>query len=119
MADKVKVAENDPVREKLIELIQSAVNGCATYWAGLIADHLIAHGVTIGKDNNVPGKWIPVTERLPEENGYYLCCVKSFCFSGRTYINILKCDKDGFMEGHIYTDDVTHWMPLPEPPKGE
>ena len=35
------------MREKLIELIQSAVNGCATYWAGLIADHLIANGVTI------------------------------------------------------------------------
>lgn len=28
-------------------------------------------------------------------------------------------DKGGFVEGHIYTDDVTHWMPLPEPPKGE
>lgn len=64
-------------------------------------------------------KWIPVTERLPEENGYYLCCVKSFLFSGRTYINILKCDKNGFMEGHIYTDDVTHWMPLPSPPSTE
>ena len=35
------------MREKLIELIQSAVNGCATYWAGLIAGHLIANGVTI------------------------------------------------------------------------
>ena len=35
------------MREKLIELIQSAVGGCATYWAGLIADHLIANGVTI------------------------------------------------------------------------
>ena len=64
-------------------------------------------------------KWIPVTERLPEENDYYLCCVKSFCHPGRTYINILECTKHGFKEGHIYTDDVTHWMPLPEPPKGE
>lgn len=35
------------MREKLIELIQFAVSGCATYWAGLIADHLIANGVTI------------------------------------------------------------------------
>lgn len=105
------------MREKLIELIQSAVNGCATYWAGLIADHLIANGVTV-TDNNVGCKWIPVTERLPEKNDYYLCCVKSFLFPGRTYINILEFCKDGFKEGHIYTDDVTHWMPLPEPPKG-
>ena len=36
-----------PDREKLIELIQSAVGGCATYWAGLIADALIANGATI------------------------------------------------------------------------
>lgn len=35
------------MKEKLIELIQSAVDGCATYWARLIADHLIANGVTI------------------------------------------------------------------------
>lgn len=32
-------------REKLIELIQSAVGGCARHWAELIADHLIANGV--------------------------------------------------------------------------
>lgn len=32
-------------REELVNLIQSAVDGCATYWAELIADHLIANGV--------------------------------------------------------------------------
>lgn len=37
------------MREKLIELIQAAVDGCAAYWAGLIADHLIANGVTVRK----------------------------------------------------------------------
>ena len=26
-----------------------------------------------GKDTNVPSKWIPCSERLPEENGRYLC----------------------------------------------
>ena len=35
------------MREKLIELIQSAVGGCSAYWAGLIADYLVANGVTI------------------------------------------------------------------------
>ena len=117
-------------REKLIELIQSAVDGCATYWAGLIADHLIANGVTVQK-------WIPVTERLPEEDGYYLVAKKifnnsilqevlSFAKDGR------KVDKYDFHRewknvwhyydsewGHLTIDDVTHWMPLPEPPKGE
>lgn len=65
-----------------------------------------------------PYRWIPVTERLPEEDGYYLCNVRSFAFRGSFYAAMLKYDKGGFIEGHIYTDDVTHWMPLPEPPKG-
>ena len=34
-------------RDKLIELIKESVGGCATYWASLIADHLIANGVTL------------------------------------------------------------------------
>ena len=62
-------------------------------------------------------KWISVKERLPEEDDFYFCCVKSFCYPGRIYTNILAYDKGGFKEGRIYTDDVTHWMPLPEPPK--
>lgn len=95
------------MRKKLIELLRDV-----QYLGGLeekIADHLIANGVTVQK-------WISVKDRLPEKNGYYLCNVKSFLFPGRTYINILECDKDAFKEGHIYTDGVTHWMPLPEPP---
>ena len=63
-------------------------------------------------------EWISVDDRLPEEDGYYLCCIKSSLFPDRVYIDILECDKGSFEEGHIYTDTVTHWMPLPEPPKG-
>ena len=64
-------------------------------------------------------KWISVEDRLPEEDGYYLCCIKSSLFPDRVYIDILECDKGSFEEGHIYTDTVTHWMPLPQLPKGE
>ena len=55
-------------------------------------------------------KWISVEERLPERNGRYLthCDVE-----GQTLVCILYCCKvGGFNEG-----TVTHWMPLPEPPK--
>lgn len=62
-------------------------------------------------------RWISVEERLPEEGGRYLCNVKSFAFRGSFYQAILRYDKYGFVEGHIYTDDVTHWRPLPEEPK--
>lgn len=32
-------------REKLIQLIQNAVGGCARHWAEIIADKLLANGV--------------------------------------------------------------------------
>ena len=35
------------MRDRLIELIQNAVNGCARHWAEIIADHLIANGVIV------------------------------------------------------------------------
>ena len=34
-------------RDRLIELIQDAVNGCARHWAEIIADHLLANGVIV------------------------------------------------------------------------
>jgi len=35
------------MRDRLVELIQNAVDGCASYWAELIADHLIENGVVV------------------------------------------------------------------------
>ena len=35
------------VREKLVEIIQNSVGGCARHWAEVIVDGLIAHGVTV------------------------------------------------------------------------
>lgn len=64
-------------------------------------------------------RWIPVTERVPEVSGRYLCNVKSFAFPGCFDQAILQYDKYGFREGHIYTDAVTHWMELFDPPKEE
>lgn len=34
-------------RDRLIGLIQDAVNGCARHWAEIIADHLLANGVIV------------------------------------------------------------------------
>lgn len=106
-------------REKLIEMIRNAVGGCTRYWAWLIADHLLDNGVTFAKDINVPSRWTPVTERLPEEGDRCLCRIKSFAFPGSSYQSILRYDKYGFADGSIYEEGVTHWMPLPEPPKEE
>lgn len=66
------------------------------------------------KDGNgvVVREWIPVTERLPEEGGYYMVAhQRSGCVAERFYYR--DCP-DLFVE--VTGDPVTHWMPLPEPP---
>ncbi len=64
-------------------------------------------------DRNV-GKWIPATERLPE-------CYKWVL--GITDENELPIEVfyDGFrwQDCILNVEHVTHWMPLPEPPKEE
>jgi hypothetical protein len=73
-----------------------------------VADYLIAHGVTVQQ-------WISVSERLPVAQGYYMVYHKnSKIIAERFYY---KDCPDLFVE--VTGDPVTHWMPLPEPPKGE
>ena len=100
-------------REKLIELIyQAQDNGIiqgnhVTHIAHIsnktVADHLIANGVTVQK-------WIPVTERLPEKTGLYMG------FDTHFGVILAYYTTDKMM---VTWEEITHWMPLPEPPKGE
>lgn len=71
----------------------------------------------------VPGKWIPVSERLPEDSGRYWCYVEEQNDLGKSHYQ-WNCSWNGdrwWVEsegGGI----VTHWMPLPAAPeevKGE
>ena len=64
-------------------------------------------------------EWISVEERLPEENGQYLTCV---CVSHPAFENLTTIDVVSYGKSHGFylyneTENVTHWMPLPEPPK--
>ena len=120
------------MRDKLIELIAER-NVCPSdepracekcqysrdlpCWAGQIADRLIAHGVTLASDNNVGYKWIPVDERLPEDDYLdYLCQIKE---ADRGFCRIAICYfEEAFYENDFdCTEKVTHWMPLPTAPK--
>ena len=123
-------------REKLIELLACAEDSLleqAVAWDdeqkeehiadgdgyGFYADYLIANGVTIQK-------WIPVTERLPNTAERVLVC--------KTWLGTVYKPVYGYYQDfpnqkgcwYVLTDvgyypqrEVTHWMPLPEPPKGE
>jgi Protein of unknown function (DUF551). len=59
------------------------------------------------------GGWISVEERLPEKEGRYFVTDskevgEGVLLDGKLY----ACDS-----APIFTEDITHWMPLPEPPK--
>ena len=112
------------MREKLIELLGGDMckdcycedceyehdeKSCIEHIKRKMADHLIANGVTIHK-------WIPVTEQEePTENGTYLC--HGYWFGSRRKQTETA---DFFGEWNIANNFIlTHWMPLPEPPKGE
>ena len=99
------------VREKLVELLDIIIQpGQKTL--GDIADHLIAHGVTVQK-------WISVKDRLPEDDSDVLAYSRNG-EEGRIYpANYAKGVWFDCIFNTPATGTTTHWMPLPEPPKGE
>ena len=67
-------------------------------------------------EEQVP-KWISVEERLPEVDGKYIVCTaKRSVYFTRFYAQ--GKGGTGTFQTDIYTH-ITHWMPLPEPPKEE
>ena len=126
------------VREKLVELLRDV-----QYLGGLeekIADHLIENGVTVQEDCKECAeatqncivklqeqiaelrsaqKWVSVKERLPQEKVDCIVHYKHAYCDNDDYWAIGMCFYDGekFQINPAYK--VTHWMPLPEPPKGE
>ena len=65
-------------------------------------------------DTNI-GKWISVEDKMPEYNGEYIV---HFSASDAVLSAYYFKNQGGFrVETNIVTDNVLHWMPLPEPPK--
>lgn len=67
-----------------------------------------------------PPAWIPVTERLPEAHKFVLCCGSQ----GGQFVGWVGTRVDGDSKVMAIQQGgkgryITHWMPLPEPPKGE
>jgi len=64
-------------------------------------------------------RWIPVSERLPEKNVWVLVTVEQ---NGKRFQEIMRRNiYNGEWADNInfYTDEITAWMPLPEPYKAE
>ena len=58
-------------------------------------------------------KWIPVSERLPEKDGYYLVAIAE-----EGYVGFRRFFED-CPQAFTLAMPVSHWMPLPEPPEGK
>ena len=115
----------DNIREKLVGLL-TGCGICFHCWpSGIheeqekrrIADHLLANGVTVQE-------WIPVTERLPEPWTPVLIYRPDMVSKMLVTEHGGYCDEDddGWQRygKDLYNNPViTHWMPLPTPPKGE
>ena len=98
------------VREKLVELIESA-----RYWGGNtseeIADNLLENGVTVQE-------WIPVNERLPEN----FISVLGYMTDAGEFPPVRECYTVGnafFFPALGDVHPVSHWCEMPKPLKGE
>lgn len=75
------------------------------------------HGMKWAIDNSVI-KWIPVSERMPENEGTYFC----LGHNGTPFVCLLRNKK---YEGYVWlrntgtrvVDGITHWMPIPSLPE--
>ena len=101
------------VREKLVELLDTNCGYVDEVEAEVLADHLIANGVTMQE-------WISVKDMMPEAGGYVVCIAKRNPFS-RFMPMVARIEKNGWVNPitEQYISEVTHWMPMTPPPKGE
>lgn len=84
-------------------------NECRDY---LKANYCIEHGVTVQE-------WISVNNMMPDEMEWVLCYTtyNTICILRYDYVNNVW-DTNNAFRWYVLAY-VTHWMPLPQPPKGE
>lgn len=63
----------------------------------------------------MPNEWISVDDRLPKNDNRVLV------YMHENQLSYARMDTDRVVKGEWvrWGKSVTHWMPLPEPPKGE
>jgi len=89
----------------------------------MIADDVSSKNEAIERWNNRVNeqKWIPIEEQKPSEFELVLCCILG---EKENAIEILYRHGDSYYSdydsGIVYSqNEISHWMPLPELPKGD
>ena len=94
------------VREKLIEILRKPIFPHELVDpTEAVADYLLDSGVTVQE-------WISVDDRLPEDSANVLVCHKNGLVTTNAWLGANWWFKNE-------RNPITHWMPLPQPPKGE
>ena len=105
-------------REKLVELINYARDSrTGQELSERIADYLISNGVTVQE-------WISVEDRLPPYEQLVLVAdfrddyisISKLRAGGKCLADSLDCIEQ---EQFFALSEITHWLPIPKPPKGE
>lgn len=99
----LRATESRSKRELLdaaADLIEKLTDRCARY----------AEEIAVAQEKT---RWIPVTERLPDQCMDILVCYRD----GHIFMGTAMCDD--WIEEDLEDGQITHWMPLPEGPEVE
>lgn len=103
MLDRIETV--DPVDDDRIDGIKRIVRELAT------APHDTPALNSVQSVDSVADRWIPVSERMPENDGAYLCWDNRYV---TTYAFIFGA----WQANQFIAKNITHWMPLPAGPQG-
>ena len=95
----------------MLEKLRNWLEECGDTYPRATATFLIANGVTVQE-------WISVKDRLPEDICPVLVALEGLNIAFHGFYQDEKWWKVG-AGTRPFTQKVTHWMPLPQPPKGE
>lgn len=102
MLDRIETV--DPVDDDRIDGIKRIVRELAT------APHDTPALNSVQSVDSVADRWIPVSERMPENDGAYLCWDNRYV---TTYAFIFGA----WQANQFVAKNITHWMPLPAAPQ--
>ena len=101
------------VREKLTEILRKPIFPHELVDpTEAVADYLLDNGVTVQE-------WVSVKDRLPEDDSDVIAYLRTGEEGRISMANYAKGVWFDCIFNQRVTETTTHWMPLPQPPKGE
>ena len=96
------------VRKKLAEIVKKAAysslpSNTEDFHLNMFVTNLLSHGVTVQE-------WISVDDRLPKNSDNVLVCHNNGLVTTNAWLGANWWFKNE-------RNQITHWMPLPEPPE--